>query len=107
MHGRYSECPIHEPSGGERAEPCAHAHTSGPAGSCVWRALSLHASSASGCAFVHFTLQHCIEYSVCSTYFKARISGSKWKTGEVASTANKCQETMTETKVEVTHSGAR
>ena len=50
--------------------------------------------------------------SLCSTasstvvqhlYFKARISGSKWEnSGEVASTAKKCQETMTETKVEIT-----
>ena len=37
----------------------------------------------SGCAFVYFTVQYCIEYSSTVSYFKPSISGSKCKSSNV------------------------
>ena len=46
----------------------------------------LRASSTSGCAFVYFIVQYCIDYS-STLYFKPRMSRSKHKSsGDVAGT---------------------
>ena len=52
------------------------------------------AASTSGCAFVYFPVQYCIEYTVVQyLYFKPRMSGSRCKSSnDVAGTAKKCQE---------------
>ena len=43
------------------------------------------ASSASGCAFVHFTVQFCIEFRGQCLYFTPRMSASKRdRSGDVA-----------------------
>ena len=51
----------------------------------------MHGSFISGCAFVYFTIQYCIEYT-STAYFKPRMSGSKNKSSkDVAGTAKKRQ----------------
>ena len=50
------------------------------------------ASSTSGCAFVYFTVQYCIEYSSTVSLFQAQDVGIKRKSsGDVAGTAKKRQ----------------
>ena len=81
-----------------RPAPLAHVWCTGP---CVPPLPVLVLLCASLCRTAWST-------AVQQLYFKARISGSKWKnSGDVASTAKKCQEMMMETKVRMTESGAR
>ena len=71
--------------------PCKLVHTSG---------VHCHfcASSTSGCAFVYFTVQYCIEYSSTVSLFQAQDVQSKHKSSnDVAGTAKRHQTIMIET----------
>ena len=66
----------------------------------VWLYGHLNTFSISGCAFVYFTVQYCIEYSSSVSLFHPRLSGSKHKSSDdLAGTVKKCQVITIETKV--------